>query len=165
MQKRTLFVSSALAAGLLAAATAGAMGARGHGSYEHGFGSPGPHPAVFGAPGMHGGPHLHGLTRKLNLSEEQRDQIFKLMHAQRPAVREKMKELRKGREELYQATIAKDYDAGRVRELADAQARVIADLIVMRTETFNKVYALLTPGQQEKARELKDRGRHGPRGE
>jgi Spy/CpxP family protein refolding chaperone len=122
---------------------------------------------MFGGPGFGGlemgGPgHLRGLMRALDLNDEQRDKIFDLMYAQVPAARDKLKELRTGHDALHEATVAKNYDPAKVRELANAQAKMIADLIVMKTETFNKAYALLTPEQQKKVAEFKDRGRRGP---
>jgi Spy/CpxP family protein refolding chaperone len=163
MKKRNLVIAGTLAAGLAAAAAAGVVNAHGRSGFGPGF--DGPVGMGFGSPGFGGGPgHLHGLMRALDLSDEQRDKMFDIMHAQAPAARDKMEELRKGRDELHQATIAKRYDAKKVRELANAQAKVITDLIVMRTETFNKVYGLLTPEQQKKVADLKDGGWHGPRG-
>jgi Spy/CpxP family protein refolding chaperone len=162
MKKRNLIIASTLAAGLAVAAAAGAVNAHGRGGFGPGF--DGPMGMGFGGAGFSGPGHLHGLMRALDLSDDQRDKIFDIMHAQTPAARDKMKELRKGRDDLHAATVAANYDAKKVRELANAQAKVIADLIVMRTETFNKVYGLLTPEQQKKVAELKDSGWRGPRG-
>jgi Spy/CpxP family protein refolding chaperone len=165
MKKRNLIIASTLATGLAVAAAAGAVSAHGRGGFGPGF--DGPAGMAFDGPGFGGPGHLHGLMRALDLSDEQRDKIFDILHAQSPAARDKMKELRKGRDELHEATTARNYDARKVRELANAQAKTIADLIVMRTETFNKVYGLLTPEQQKKVAELKDGGGwrgHGPRG-
>lgn len=176
MKKRNLIIAGALAAGL-AAAAAGAVNAHQRGGFGPGFSGPGcdGHAGMmFGGPGM-GGPGIggtdlggpgqwRGLLRALDLNDEQRDKIFDLMYAQVPAARDKLKELRMGHDALYEATLAKTYDAAKVRELADAQAKKIADLIVMKTEAFNKAYAMLTPEQQKKVAEFKDDDRRGPHG-
>lgn len=176
MKKRNLIIAGTLAAGL-AAAAAGAVNAHQRGGFGPGYdGPPGAacQGAGFGGPG-HGGPgfdlsglggmgRMHGLMRALDLSGEQRDKIFDLMYAQVPAARDKLKELRTGHDALHEATVAKNYDPAKVRELANAQSKLIADLIVMKTETFNKAYALLTPEQQKKAAEYKDDDRRGPHG-
>src|SRR5438105_4956203 len=54
--------------------------------------------------GHHGGQHgdhmRGGFLRGLNLSEAQKDQIFKLKHDQAPAQRELMKSVRRSHEDL-----------------------------------------------------------------
>lgn len=153
MKMRNLIVASTLAAGLAVAAASDAH-ARGHGGFGRGFdGSPG---MAFEGTGSDGFGQFRGVMRGLDLTDEQRDKIFDIMHAQAPATRDKMNELRKAREELRAAATAKSYDAKKVRELANAQAKAMADLIVMRAETFSKIYGLLTPEQQKKVEELKD---------
>lgn len=138
-------------------------------------GADGPMMGGPGGPGMEGrgghrmgGRHMGGpgrgpmgMLRGLNLSEEQRDKVFALMHGQVPAMREKGKELAKAREALRGAGMTTAYDAAKVAQLAAAQGKVIADMIVMRTETFNKVFALLTPEQQRTLTERRNRGRRG----
>ena len=161
MKKRSLVIAGALVASLAVAAVAGAAGAHGPGGFGAGF--DGPPGMTFGGLDHHGPRHFHGLIRALDLSEDQRDKIFDIVHGQVRAARDKMKELRKGHDALHEVAAADSFDARKVRELADAQASTIADLIVMRTETFNKIHGLLTPEQQKKLAELKDSGWHGPR--
>lgn len=172
MNKRNLIIAGTLATGLVAAAAAGAVNAYGRGGFGPGAGGPagmacdglgfgGPD---FAGPGRGGMGRLHGLMRGLDLTDDQRDKIFDIMYAQVPAARDKMKELRKGHDALHAATTAQAYDAAKVRELANAQAKLMADLIVTRTETFNKAYALLTPEQQKKVAEFKESGWRGPHG-
>jgi len=154
MKKRNVFLSSILAVAVLGLLAAGVGNARPYGERDHErHHSGGEHH------GMQRGGDLRHLLKRLDLSEEQRDQIFELKHAQRPAMRDKVKELRQGRSALRAAAMAKDYDARQVRQLADAQAKLIADLMVMRTETFHRIYGLLTPEQQQKLAEWKDKRR------
>lgn len=110
-----------------------------------------------GPEGMAGPGEMRGLMRGLDLSDAQRDKIFDLMHKQQPVLREKMKELRNGREALRAMATAPTYDAQKTRALADAQAKTIADMIVMRTEAFSQMHAMLTPEQQKKLAERKPR--------
>ena len=99
-----------------------------------------------------------GMLRGLDLSEEQRDKVFALMHGQAPVMHEKRKELAKARTALRDAAMTTSYDPAKVAQLATAQGRLVADMIVLRTETFSKVFALLTPEQQRTLAERRNRG-------
>ena len=124
-------------------------------------------PAPDGMPGgpehmhMHGGGHhfggggeMHGL-RALNLTEAQRDQIFKIHHDQEPAFRDQMKKVRASREELQKLARADKLDTAAVRRAADAQAKAISDLTVMHVQTQNQVRAVLTPEQKAKLDQMR----------
>ena len=109
----------------------------------------------------HGG--MHAL-RGLDLTEAQRDQIFKIHHDQAPAFREQMKKVRAAREELSRLARADRLDEPQVRRAADAQAKAISDLAVMRAQTVNRVRAVLTPEQRTQLDQRREQRRgHGPR--
>jgi Spy/CpxP family protein refolding chaperone len=157
MKRRNLLTGAVLGVSLFGLAAVGTVIARPHGGVcDFGLGASA---AALGGDWGHGGHRLHRLLRGLDLTEAQRDQVFQIMHQQMPAAREKMKALREGRQALRDAAMGQAYDAQQVRALADAQAKHLSDLIVMRTETFNKVYALLTPEQQAKVAEWKEQRR------
>ncbi|HVL57831.1 MAG TPA: Spy/CpxP family protein refolding chaperone, partial [Burkholderiaceae bacterium] len=130
------------------AGAAGAMhGMRG---MHHGDG----HGRMHGMRGMHHG-EGYGiglgmrLLRGLDLSEEQRDRIFEILHAQAPQVRAKGKELRQARQELQRLALSTEFDEARVKAASDRTARAIADIAQLRTAAANQVYRLLTPEQQQ----------------
>ncbi len=106
------------------------------------------------APMMHPGPMASGFERTppflhgLQLSEEQNDKIFDLMHAQVPALRAKAKEARKAHEELHRLSLSVDFDEAKAKSLADAGARAMADMALMRTRVDHQIYRLLTPEQR-----------------
>jgi periplasmic protein CpxP/Spy len=104
----------------------------------------------------HGGMHGAGL-RHLGLTEAQRDQIFKIRHDQAPEMRERTKAVRRAHEELRQSAKATPFDRDRARQLADAEAKAIAQIAFMRVETMSRVRAVLTDAQRAKL----DAGRHG----
>jgi Spy/CpxP family protein refolding chaperone len=101
-----------------------------------------------------------GMLRGLDLTEAQRDQIFKIFHDQAPAMRERMKATRAAREELRRQAAAQSFDSARVRQAADAVGKTHADAAYARAETMSRVLALLTPEQRTK---LEQRRSHGPR--
>ena len=112
--------------------------------------------------GMHGGMHHRGgdmMLRGLNLTEQQRDQIFKIHHDSVPAMREQMKQVQKARMDLRQIAMADKFDEAKARQAADAQAKAMANMAVMRAQTMNRVRQVLTPEQRQKMDEM--RNRHG----
>jgi Spy/CpxP family protein refolding chaperone len=120
--------------------------------------------------GMHGGMRHRGDAmmhmRELNLTEQQRDQIFKIHHDSAPAMREQMKQVQKARTDLQQIAMADKFDEARARQAADAQAKAMANMAVMRAQAMNRVRQVLTPEQRQKMDQMRDqhRGGMGPRG-
>jgi protein CpxP len=121
-------------------------------------------PGPDGRHGMHQGGHGGGarMLRNLDLSEAQRDQIFKIRHEQAPAARERMKAARAAQSALRQAARDPNADSARIRQLADAVGRTHADAAVARVETQRKVLAVLTPEQRSKLEQSRQqRGQRG----
>jgi protein CpxP len=116
---------------------------------------PGPRTMHFRQGGMHG-----GWVRHLGLTEAQRDQIFKIRHDQAPEMRERMKAVRRAHEELRQSAKATPFDRDRAHQLADAEAKAVAQIAFMRVETMSRIRAVLTDAQRAKL----DAGRQGRRG-
>ena len=110
--------------------------------------------------GMHQMRGGMGLLRDLDLTKEQRDQVFKIFHDQAPALRERAQAAREAREELRKLALAPGFDGAKARPLADTAARAQADIAVMRAEGMSKVVALLTPEQRAKLEQARERGGH-----
>jgi Spy/CpxP family protein refolding chaperone len=89
-------------------------------------------------------PFLHGLQ----LNEEQNDKVFNLMHAQVPTLRAKAKEARRAHEELQRLSLSVDFDEAKAKSLADAGARAMADMALMRARADQQIYRLLSPEQR-----------------
>lgn len=105
----------------------------------------------------HGMMHLRGL----NLTEAQRDQVFKIFHDQAPAMHEQMKQVHRSRGELRQLAMAERFDEGRARQLADTQAKALAALAVMRAQTMARVREILTPEQRQRLQQMREQGERG----
>jgi len=149
MKHKKLIIGSTLGAGLLALSTATILQAGQIGSCE-----PGARHAMFQSEhGRHAGPMK--MLRKLDLTEEQQDKVFELMHEQKPVMRDKMKEMRQARQAIHDAVMSEAYDAKQINQLADKQGEMIAEMIKMRTNNFNQIYSLLTPEQKIKAKEMR----------
>ena len=129
-------LASSLALGLGSSAIAEPTGRQG--SQAHGRMAPG------GA--FHPGPWLRGLE----LSDAQQDQVFKIFHEQAPAMHERMKAARLAREELNKLASGSEFDRSRARQAADAEAKSLADIALMRAESMHRVRSILTAEQREK---------------
>lgn len=144
MKKRNLILGGLLA-GTLALGSAGIAHA-GKSGY-----------CKYGKHGKH-----HRMFRHLGLSDTQRDQVFKIMHASKPAKYEKMKQLRALREDMRKLIHSDSFDSGAYRKLAQKKAAILTDLMVLKAETRNKIYQVFTPEQKKKVQEYgKRRGRYG----
>ena len=150
------FCRKRIAAALCAGGLGLAFGAHAQGTpdgmhgHEHGQGHMRMHHG-------HGG-GMQGL-RELNLSEAQRDQIFKIHHDQAPAFREQMKKVRASRDELRKLAHADKLDQAAIRRAADAQGKAVSDLAVMRVQTASQVRQVLTPEQRTRFDQLHERRR------
>ena len=101
-----------------------------------------------GPMGRHGGGPMMPL-RGLNLTEAQRDQVFKIFHDQAPAEHELVKQVRAAREQLMQLAAADRFDDARARQAADAQAKALSNLEVLRAQGMHRVREVLTPEQRQ----------------
>jgi protein CpxP len=157
MKKRNIVLTTVLAGSVLTLAATGIVTAGPRGDCGHGFATP--RSAMFHGGGRHG--HDMGLlARGLDLTQAQRDKIFQIRYDARPAMRDKMKQLRQARLALRDAATSDTYNAEQVHKLAQTQANVMTDLIAMRTETRNRIYHVLTPEQQAQVKQWQQNGPH-----
>ena len=106
-----------------------------------------------GGGGMHRGARrdrMMHMLRDLDLTEAQRDQIFQIRHAQAPAMREQAKAMRAARKDLRELAMAPEYDAQKAQASADAMAKAMSAMALMRVDTTRKLLAVLTPEQRKK---------------
>ena len=93
--------------------------------------------------------------RELALTETQREQVRTAVDAHKgefDAIRSRMQTARTA---LQNAVTADSFDEAAVRQTSVDMAAVEADAAVLRAKVHSEVWALLTPEQQQKARELK----------
>ena len=94
------------------------------------------------------GPHrdfMHGM----DLSEAQQDQVFTILHAQEPYVREQSRALRKAREALDGMGKADQYDDAKAASLAQAAAQAMSNLELQRVRTGQKLLGVLSAEQRK----------------
>ena len=102
--------------------------------------------------GMRGG--FHGL-RQLGLSDEQRQEVRRIMElhkAERQSIGQCLREARRSQSE---AVMAVPVDESAVRARSAELAKVETDAAVLRARMHAEIYNVLTPEQQEKAKALR----------
>lgn len=124
----------------------------GPGHWEHGrmhHGMQGPQRGMHGPMQFRGDGAGMGWLRGLNLTEQQRDKVFAVMHASAPALREQGKVLQQTRRELARLPLSADYDQAKARALAERHAQAMAQMAELRARNMNEIYRQLTPEQQK----------------
>ena len=96
------------------------------------------------------------LSRELNLTDSQRDQIISIRMAELPRIRPLLRQLLDGLNEMPLADESRSFDEIKARAIADKQAAILTKLLVERQRLISKVYNdVLTPEQRTKAHELR----------
>lgn len=88
--------------------------------------------------------------RNLDLTQEQKDQIFKIRHDQKASEYEQKKAVRTAAKDLRESSKAEPFDAAKAKSAADALGQAQAQLALQRAETRAKISAVLTPEQRQK---------------
>lgn len=102
------------------------------------------------------------MSRLLRLSSSQKNRINAIIDAEMELVKPLLEQVHENRSRLMQAAEAITFDEEVVRELADGQARIDAELTVFRIKAQSQIHALLTPEQQEMVRFLRAEVGHQP---
>lgn len=136
MKKSSRILGGLLTVGVLTLGASGiAQACGGPGGFHHGKGM---------AMGMQ---RMDYMMEKLDLNDAQRESIRKLVDQQRDQMRNQRDSMRDIRKALRQQVMSENYDAAKVRELADSKARLMANMLVQRTETMHQIRQQLTPEQ------------------
>ncbi len=109
-----------------------------------------------GRPGGAGGPGgiIQGL-RALDLSETQREQVKATMDSHKAEFEAQVERLRTARKALHDSMTAETFDEAAIRQTSAEVAVIEADGAVLQAKVHGEVWALLTPEQQQKARQLR----------
>ena len=140
MNKRILFLAVTAIILAIAAGVGGTVFAQG----------PGP---GFGHGHRHGGWMLGRMSKELNLTADQQNQIKSIMQAERSKTQPLMQQMRQN-EQAQNATINGNFDEAQARAFAQKQTQIMNDLIVEKQRTKSQIYAVLTPEQRQKALQL-----------
>ena len=92
--------------------------------------------------------------RRLDLDDEQREQVRTVIGENREAARTAFRELRAAREALAAAAASAAADEDRIRTLAAEVGRLEGDAAIRRARVYAAVWEILTPEQQARAGEI-----------
>ena len=128
----------------------------------------GPEAGHYG-PQWGGAKQMQHLTRRLDLSELQRERISAILKASRAEGKTLRTDLQTLRSELQAAVKADEFYEDQVRIMIESQTPVMTELMMLGARTMHAVRAELTPEQQAEADALLEnfagaRGRHRGRG-
>jgi len=107
---------------------------------------------AFRGRGMGPGPHFERMAWALDLTADQKSQVRAILDAEREKSAPLRRQLMENRAKLRDLAQAVPYDEAAVRKLAASQEQARVELVVSRTRAMNRVFALLTPEQREKAK-------------
>jgi len=118
------------------------------------------------------GQRLEMMSTVLDLSNEQKQQVEVLWTQQRQENQQLREQIRASRTALHKVETAETFNEADFRTQAAKQAELKTEMMVRKAKLKQKMFALLTTEQQEKADKLGDlrsgngrgNGRHGGRG-
>lgn len=93
--------------------------------------------------------------RALNLSSEQDDQVFNILHVQEPKLHENGKIIRANMKALHDLAMSKQFDTSKAEALSQSTGQAIASNMLIRAQTRNQIYQLLTADQRKKLETLR----------
>lgn len=138
-----------------------------HGAGMMGQGMMGPGPGMRGGPG--GGPlgMIGPELRALDLTDAQHQQVRQILAAHQDEIKSIGDRMTTARRALNDAITADTFDEGAIRAKAAEVSAVDADRAVLHARVHAAVFAVLTPDQVKKAKELRgqmeNRMKEGPR--
>ncbi len=110
---------------------------------------------AMGPMGMH---RWERIAQYLNLTDAQKGQIKTMWQAEKPTMQPLLQQLAENRKAMLAATANGKFDEAAVRNIANQQANVIAQLTVERERLISQVYnQVLTPEQRTKADQLRQK--------
>lgn len=103
-----------------------------------------------------GGPAemMEHMSRELNLTDAQKEQVKAIMEAGRATGEERHAKLEEIHNQLDAATANGQFDEAAVRPLANQQAQLMADEMVDHMRMHSKIFGLLTAEQRAKAEQM-----------
>lgn len=96
---------------------------------------------------------LQKMTKELNLTEAQQQQVKTILQTEQAKIKPIMQQLHQN-EQAENTAITGQFDEAKARDFAQKQAGLMADMIVEKERSKSQLYAVLTPEQRQKAQEL-----------
>lgn len=101
--------------------------------------------------------HMPLYLRGIDLSDAQEDNIFSILHNVEPQMRQKMKVLHQAHQGMMALASSPQYDEAEARHLADATAKIMAEMDVLRARTDHQLLFVLDENQRQQVAFNKDK--------
>lgn len=98
---------------------------------------------------------LNRLATTLELSDTQIQEIKSIVEEERKALPEKIAQLRENRKILNEMAREEEFNEAAVMTVAQDQARIWQDVILIRQKIRHRVFSLLTPDQRGRMDEIR----------
>jgi Spy/CpxP family protein refolding chaperone len=98
--------------------------------------------------------HHHHFWKKLNLTDDQKKEMFAIRLDERAKMKPLFQKLKEGRHQIRDLVKSGKFDEAKVRAFAKGQSDIISDIIVEKVRMKSRMYAVLTPEQRTKAEQL-----------
>lgn len=89
------------------------------------------------------------MLNRLDLTDQQHTQIYALIDAATPQLRDLMRDMKKQRKALHDLAMAEPLDQAAIEMAADQQAQLLKQMILQGSQLRSSIFALLTPEQRE----------------
>lgn len=143
--KRKKFGIAILALGILAVGTIFAFGS-GHGRFHNRGQGAFPPPFIF-----------EKIAKELGLSEEQKTQAKAILESSKETVKPLMEQMKQNHETTKILGTDGNFDEGKVNQLAAEQSETMKRLFIEKERTKAQLFAILTPEQREKAKQMQEK--------
>jgi len=115
-----------------------------------------------GGPNGFGGGQMFGrMFRNLDLTDQQKTDIRKILEAERSVMQPVHEQLRANRDALNAATKDGQFNEAQVAQLAQKQGDLMAQMIVSRERVQSQIWQILTPEQRDKFAKWREKGQGG----
>ncbi len=106
-------------------------------------------------PGQQGwrGPHGQSMMARLNLTQDQRDQLKKLREQNRAATKDEVTKLSDLRHQLEDQLLSDNPDQGQIKSLTDQIGQLQQQLFAQRIQQRQQELAIFTPEQRQQLRQ------------
>jgi protein CpxP len=103
-----------------------------------------------------GGPGFIGIPPGIELTDDQRQQVRSIMESHRDQMQQAGEKMRTAREGMQALIEADNIDESAIRAKSAEVAAAEADAAIMQAKVRIEVFQILTPEQQQKAKEFRD---------
>jgi len=104
--------------------------------------------------------NLDRMAKKLDLTDDQQSQIEAITADAKSQMNDLRQEMQANRKALRELTQQSLLDEAEVRNVADTQGDLKADMIVLRAQRHAKIAAILTEDQRAQLEEMRGKRRH-----